>query len=192
MANKLAQAFQDHLCLICGKYFKRRLTLKRHVDLRVKTGRFARPLQCRVLGCGTLLKGEAYYKNHCATVHHVVHLNRATLCPHASKTSKYSRCQSSVSRGFGFQCFSSKLGVWLHSHSHLRMIHAVFGKLPMFTLKFVHFLRGNPRCCPDEDMRLDCECLLASRTPYLSPPKHCCGGFVHVKPLTGALRKTNN
>ena len=73
MVNELPHAFQDHLCLICGKSFKRKFTRNRHLETHVKAGRFARPFQCRVLGCAKLIEGEAHYKNHCATVHHIWH-----------------------------------------------------------------------------------------------------------------------
>ncbi|KIW87203.1 uncharacterized protein Z519_12105 [Cladophialophora bantiana CBS 173.52] len=68
-----AQVSREHVCLLCGKAFKRKFTLNRHLDIHVKAGRFTEPFQCRVAGCTTWLKGEAHYKNHCATAHDVFH-----------------------------------------------------------------------------------------------------------------------
>lgn len=73
VAREVPQTFQDLVCLVCGKPFTRKFTLGRHLEIHVKAGRFARPFQCRVVGCPTQLKDATHYKNHCAAVHHVYH-----------------------------------------------------------------------------------------------------------------------
>jgi hypothetical protein len=84
VASEVPLTFQTAVCLICigekgwsatsrTKPFARKSTLRRHLDLHIQAGQFARPFYCRVPGCKKLLKCLMHYMNHSATVHKVRH-----------------------------------------------------------------------------------------------------------------------